>query len=48
VSRGWAEDPRLASWVNNQRVCKKKLGRSEPSIGMTAERAAKLAALGFV
>jgi hypothetical protein len=47
VPRGWAEDPRLARWVDNQRMHKKKLDRGEPSDGMTAERAAKLTALGF-
>jgi hypothetical protein len=47
VPQGWAKDPRLGSWVNTQRMYKKKLDRGEPSPGMTAERAAKLAALGF-
>jgi hypothetical protein len=46
VPRRWAEDPRLASWVTNQRVYKRKLDRGEPSEGMTAERAARLTALG--
>ena len=43
----WAEDPPLGRWVNNQRVGKKALDRGERSRGMTAARAAKLAALGF-
>jgi hypothetical protein len=47
VPRGWIEDPGLGSWVSNQRSCKKKLDRGEPSKGMTAARAAKLEALGF-
>jgi hypothetical protein len=46
VPQGWAEDPRLDSWVNTQRQLKKKLGRGEPCFGMTAARAAKLTALG--
>jgi hypothetical protein len=47
VPQGWAEDPRLARWVRTQRVLKRKLDRGEPSEGMTAERAARLTALGF-
>jgi hypothetical protein len=43
----WVEDPRLGSWVSNQRTGKKKLDRSETSGGMTAARVAKLTALGF-
>jgi hypothetical protein len=48
VPQGWAEDLRHASWVGAQRVYKRKLDRGEPSLGMTAERAARLTALGFV
>ena len=48
VPRGWAEDPRLATWVDNQRQLKRRLDRGEVSGGMTAARAAKLEALGFV
>ena len=48
VPEGWAENPRLGSWVTNQRHRKRKLDRGEPSAGMTAERAARLTALGFV
>jgi hypothetical protein len=48
VPQRWAEDPTLGSWVSTQRVYKKMLDRGEPSHGMTAERAAKLEALGFV
>jgi hypothetical protein len=47
VPWGWAEDPSLASWVHNQRARKRKLDRGEPSGGMSAERAARLTALGF-
>jgi hypothetical protein len=38
--------PRLANWVKDQRWRKRKLDRGEPSLGMTAERAARLTALG--
>jgi hypothetical protein len=48
VPRHWAEDPRLARWVGTQRELKRKLDRGEPSEGMTAERAARLTALGLV
>jgi hypothetical protein len=48
VPKGWALDPQLAIWVNMQRQRKRKLDRGEPSDGMTAERAARLAALGLV
>jgi hypothetical protein len=48
VPQGWAEDPRLGKWVNNQRAYKRKLDRGEYSDGMTAARAARLTALGFV
>jgi hypothetical protein len=47
VPQGWAEDPGLGNWVDNQRKYKKALDRGEPSHGMTAARAAKLKALGF-
>ena len=47
VPQGWAEDPQLSSWVNDQRTLKRKLDRGEPSDGMTAMRAARLMALGF-
>jgi hypothetical protein len=47
VPRRWAEDPTLGRWVGHQRARKKALDRGEPSDGMTAERAAKLEALGF-
>jgi hypothetical protein len=43
----WAEDLRLGWWVDKQRAYKRKLDRGEPCEGMTAERAAKLEALGF-
>jgi hypothetical protein len=46
--KGWAEDPRLGRWVSNQRMLKRKLDRGESSEGMTAERAARLTAIGFV
>jgi hypothetical protein len=48
VPVGWAEDPRLGSWVDAQRQSKRKLDRGEPRKGMTVERAARLTALGFV
>jgi hypothetical protein len=48
VPTGWAEDSRLAIWVKMQRKRKKKLDRGELSEGMTAERAARLMALGLV
>jgi hypothetical protein len=48
VPRGWAEDPRLGQWVKEQRATKKELDRGDSSKGMTAERAAKLEALGLV
>ena len=48
VPMNWAEDPRLGNWVHNQRKLKRKLDRGEPSEGMTAERAAKLTAVGLV
>jgi hypothetical protein len=48
VPQGWAEDPGLSNWVNNQRQCKGKLDRGEPSEGMTVARVAKLNALSFV
>ena len=48
VPDGWAEDPRLANWVKTQRSYKRRLDRGEPSAGMTAERAARLTALGLV
>jgi hypothetical protein len=47
VPQGWAEDPPLGSWVNKQRKGKLKLDRGEPSLGMTAARAAQLDKLGF-
>ena len=48
VPRGWAEDPRLGQWLNKQRTLKRQLDGGEPSEGMTAERAARLTALGLV
>ena len=48
VLQGWGDDPRLTSWVNQQRSLKEKLDRGEPSKGLTAERVAKLEVLGFV
>ena len=47
VPYDWAEDKQLGSWVSKQRTLKHKLDRGEPSQGMTAERAARLDALGF-
>ena len=37
----------LRTWVSKQRTLKRRLDRGEPSEGMTAERAARLTALGF-
>jgi hypothetical protein len=48
VPHHWAEEQGLGAWVSEQRRCKRKLDRGEPAKGMTAARAAKLAALGFV
>jgi hypothetical protein len=48
VPQGWAEDLRLATWVYSQRRFRRQLDRGEPGQGMTAERAARLTALGFV
>jgi hypothetical protein len=48
VPQNWAEDPALGRWVQTQRANKRKLDRGEPSERMTAERAARLMALGLV
>jgi hypothetical protein len=50
VPRGWAEDPQLGNWVSDQRKSKKTLdcGDSSDRRRMTAARAAKLEALGFM
>jgi hypothetical protein len=42
-----ADDLQLSRWVDKQRTLKRKLDRGEPCDGMTAERAARLTALGF-
>jgi hypothetical protein len=49
VPQRWAADPALScgSWVGDQWTRKKALDRGEPGQGMTAARAARLAALGF-
>jgi hypothetical protein len=47
VPQGWAEDPRLGTWVNRQLAGRKALDRGDPRPGMTAARVAKLTALGF-
>ena len=47
VPHRWAAGPTLGNWVKDQRVRKEKLGRGEPSNGMTAVRAANLDTLGF-
>ena len=44
VPKLWAEDPRLANWVHDQRARKRKLDRGEPSERMTVEGAARLTA----
>jgi hypothetical protein len=48
VPQRWAEDKQLGNWVCQQRRVKQKLDRGEPSKGMTAERVARLTALGLV
>jgi hypothetical protein len=48
VPTRWAEDPQLATWVDNQRMMKRNLDHGKTNNGMTAARAAKLTALGFV
>jgi hypothetical protein len=48
VPCGGAEDPTLGKWVSKQRICKRTLDCGEPSQGMLVERAAKLAAHGFI
>ena len=40
-------DPTLGRWVSSQRVAKKKMDGGNPSPGITAERVAKLEAIGF-
>ena len=40
-------DPKLGTWVATQRKCKKRLDAGHPSPQITAERVAKLEALGF-
>jgi hypothetical protein len=47
MPQGWAEDPRLANFVQRQRVEKKVLDRGGASPGLTAARVAKLDAIGF-
>jgi hypothetical protein len=47
VPMRWAEDPRLGSWVSQQRKLEQKLDRGEPSEGTTVEWAARLTALGL-
>jgi hypothetical protein len=48
VPQCWAKDLKLGRWVSDQRAFKRKLDHGEPSKGMTAERAARLTALGLV
>ena len=40
-------DPELGGWVGHQRMAKKRLDAGEPNPWITAERVAKLEALGF-
>ena len=47
VPRKHPADPKLSGWVSTQRKCKKKLEAGHPSPQITAERVAKLEALGF-
>ena len=47
VPRNHVADPKLGTWVKNQRAYKKRLDTGHPSPQITAERVAKLDALGF-
>ena len=47
VPRNHPADPKLGTWVKNQRAYKKRLDTGHPSPQITAERVAKLDALGF-
>ena len=47
VPQGYAAGPELGRWVKNQRACKKRLDAGEPNPKITAERVAKLEAMGF-
>ena len=45
--QGWAKDLPFGRWVADQRQCKKMLDRGDRRQKITAERVAKLEALGF-
>ena len=47
VTKNNPADPKLGRWVNSQRMYKKRLDAGEPNSWITAERVAKLEALGF-
>ena len=47
VPRNHPTDPKLGTWVDKQRTYKKRLDAGEPNLWITAERVAKLEALGF-
>jgi hypothetical protein len=47
VPQRWAEDPKLGSWVRDQRKCKRALDRGDARPQMTPARVAKLDELGF-
>ena len=47
VPAKYPADQKLAGWVMNQRTFKKKLAAGEPNAWITAERVAKLNAIGF-
>jgi hypothetical protein len=48
VPEGWAQDPKLATWVHMQREANKALDRGDPRSKITAAvRMARLDALGF-
>ena len=47
VPQNHPADPKLGTWVSQQRQNKKRLDASDPSPWITAERVAQLEALGF-
>ena len=46
VPEGWTADPKLARWTKKQREYKRRLDTGRPNPRTTAERVAKLEALG--
>jgi hypothetical protein len=47
VPRGWATDPKLASWVSTQRKAKNRLDRGDLKPGITRQRVSRLDEIGF-